>query len=170
MLIGIRVRIVSFLIFLINLSLLPSIVFARGGRGGGVGEGIVSFGGDSGFQINDPVMFCLYMAFFMVIGIGLAYSYLRVYRVKRRVKALEEREQHLNKSRNLKDTEKHKGHVYDSNKGYLVCEECKGYYMLGKDENPQEFDSCQCGGNLIYYNDLDEFLKDGDFKNENTGN
>lgn len=57
------------------------------------------------------------------------------------------------------------GNGNDSNNGYLVCEECNGYYMLGKDENPQEFDSCQCGGNLIYYNDLDEFLGDDDFKN-----
>jgi hypothetical protein len=31
---------------------------------------------------------------------------------------------------------------------YLICESCGGYYELGEDESPEDFDNCQCGGNL----------------------
>jgi len=33
---------------------------------------------------------------------------------------------------------------------YVWCEECKGYYKLEKDESPEDFEGCQCGGRLIY--------------------
>jgi len=33
---------------------------------------------------------------------------------------------------------------------YLICQNCGGYYRLGDDESPEDFDSCQCGGKLIY--------------------
>jgi hypothetical protein len=33
---------------------------------------------------------------------------------------------------------------------YLICQRCYGYYELGEDESPEDFDSCQCGGQLIY--------------------
>ncbi|MBI5679867.1 MAG: TIM44-like domain-containing protein [Methanobacterium sp.] len=55
------------------------------------------------------------------------------------------------------------GYGNDSNNGYLICEDCGGYYMLESNEYPEEFGKCQCGGNLIYYHDLDEFLGDDDF-------
>lgn len=44
-------------------------------------------------------------------------------------------------------------------KGYLVCDKCKGYYELHKDESPDDFGSCQCGGDLTYYTSLNEIEK-----------
>lgn len=38
---------------------------------------------------------------------------------------------------------------------YLICQNCGGYYQLGADESPGDFDSCQCGGKLIYSENLD---------------
>jgi len=38
---------------------------------------------------------------------------------------------------------------------YLICQNCGGYYQLGDDESPADFDSCQCGGKLIYSENLD---------------
>ena len=52
------------------------------------------------------------------------------------------------------------GYGNSSNNGYLMCEDCKGYYMLEGHEEPSDFDTCQCGGNLIYYNNIDKFLED----------
>lgn len=40
--------------------------------------------------------------------------------------------------------------------GYLICEKCKGYYALQDGESAKDFESCECGGKLIY----SEFLKD----------
>ena len=34
--------------------------------------------------------------------------------------------------------------------GYLVCEDCLGYYKLEKGENPEDFESCRCGGTLKF--------------------
>ncbi|ADZ09757.1 hypothetical protein Metbo_1527 [Methanobacterium lacus] len=34
--------------------------------------------------------------------------------------------------------------------GYLVCEQCGGYYKLKSGESPEDFDTCECGGKLIY--------------------
>lgn len=34
--------------------------------------------------------------------------------------------------------------------GFLVCEECGGYYELKQGESPEDFDTCQCGGKLKY--------------------
>jgi len=34
--------------------------------------------------------------------------------------------------------------------GYLECEECGGYYELELGESPEDFEKCQCGGNLRY--------------------
>lgn len=42
--------------------------------------------------------------------------------------------------------------------GYLVCEECGGYYKLQMDENPENFSYCQCGGKLKYYKYIYDFL------------
>ncbi|MCK9152383.1 hypothetical protein [Methanobacterium alcaliphilum] len=41
-----------------------------------------------------------------------------------------------------------------SEEGYLVCESCKGYYKLQKGEKASDFDLCECGGSLIFQNDL----------------
>lgn len=34
--------------------------------------------------------------------------------------------------------------------GYLHCQGCGGYYLLEDDESPQDFERCQCGGELVY--------------------
>lgn len=34
--------------------------------------------------------------------------------------------------------------------GYLYCKSCKRYYKLEKDESLDDFESCQCGGKLVY--------------------
>ncbi|MDO8869800.1 MAG: hypothetical protein Q7V10_03510 [Methanobacteriaceae archaeon] len=34
--------------------------------------------------------------------------------------------------------------------GYLICENCNGYYQLQEGESPSEFDLCECGGHLNY--------------------
>jgi hypothetical protein len=38
---------------------------------------------------------------------------------------------------------------------YLICQRCGGYYELEEDESPEDFDSCHCGGQLIYEEYLD---------------
>lgn len=38
----------------------------------------------------------------------------------------------------------------DKKERYVWCEECKGYYKLEEDESPDDFESCQCGGRLVY--------------------
>lgn len=38
---------------------------------------------------------------------------------------------------------------------YLICQRCGGYYELGEDESPDDFDTCRCGGPLVYSYSLD---------------
>ncbi len=38
----------------------------------------------------------------------------------------------------------------ESREGYLICEDCLGYYKLEKDESPDDFESCNCGGKLKF--------------------
>ncbi|MCC7559798.1 MAG: hypothetical protein KO318_05130 [Methanobacterium sp.] len=39
----------------------------------------------------------------------------------------------------------------NSQDGYLICDNCKGYYKLQPGESPYDFsDKCECGGKLIY--------------------
>lgn len=38
----------------------------------------------------------------------------------------------------------------DYSKGYLYCSDCGGYYKLQTGESPDDFDNCQCGGELKY--------------------
>ena len=38
--------------------------------------------------------------------------------------------------------------------GYLICEKCNGYYELQKGESPEDFESCECGGNLKFKKEL----------------
>jgi hypothetical protein len=41
------------------------------------------------------------------------------------------------------------------NKGYLVCNKCKGYYKLQPDESPENFTGqCECGGKLVYHDNI----------------
>lgn len=45
--------------------------------------------------------------------------------------------------------------------GYLICEECGGYYELKYGESHKDFEpTCTCGGSLYYTDDLDIFLKE----------
>ncbi len=39
---------------------------------------------------------------------------------------------------------------------YILCDKCKGYYELQDGESLNDFDVCQCGGNLKYLNSLDD--------------
>ena len=47
-------------------------------------------------------------------------------------------------------------HVQFSNNstGYLVCSECNGYYKLKRDETPEDFEKCECGSSLTYYESM----------------
>ena len=49
--------------------------------------------------------------------------------------------------------------------GYLVCENCKGYYQLKDGESPEDFERCECGSPLDYYKTLKDFKIDLDRKN-----
>ncbi len=42
--------------------------------------------------------------------------------------------------------------------GYLICQECGGYYKLEKDESIEDFVSCECYGSLTYVNDINDHL------------
>ncbi|MDI6723896.1 MAG: hypothetical protein QMD61_04560 [Methanobacterium sp.] len=43
--------------------------------------------------------------------------------------------------------------------GYLICENCKGYYKLKNNESPNDFSRCDCGGLLEYRENIDNLLK-----------
>ena len=40
--------------------------------------------------------------------------------------------------------------------GYLKCEKCGGYYELKEGESPEDFEECECGGKLKYYDSFDK--------------
>lgn len=42
---------------------------------------------------------------------------------------------------------------------YVICEKCSGYYELEEGESPKDFDRCQCGGNLEYFEHVNEVSK-----------
>ncbi len=48
---------------------------------------------------------------------------------------------------------------HNVNRGYLYCEKCGGYYKLQEGESPEDFDTCQCGGNLIYADNINQVIK-----------
>lgn len=58
--------------------------------------------------------------------------------------------------------------------GYLVCEQCGGYYELQEGESPEDFEACECGGELKYTNSihqqhsepLKKFCKHCGYKND----
>ena len=41
--------------------------------------------------------------------------------------------------------------------GYLVCEKCGGYYQLQEEESPNDFNACECGGNLKFVEQLSDY-------------
>jgi len=48
----------------------------------------------------------------------------------------------------------------NTKQGYLVCNKCNGYYKLQPGESPDDFpDTCDCGGELKYYEDIDWLLE-----------
>ncbi|HML05558.1 MAG TPA: hypothetical protein VK426_07280 [Methanobacterium sp.] len=47
---------------------------------------------------------------------------------------------------------------------YLVCTRCNGYYELEDGESPDNFEFCQCGGELVLVSDIKEY-----FNNEEYG-
>lgn len=38
--------------------------------------------------------------------------------------------------------------------GYVICEDCGGYYELQPGEHPEDFDRCECGGKLTYKREM----------------
>jgi len=47
--------------------------------------------------------------------------------------------------------------------GYLICNKCGGYYELQPGEKPEDFSNeCECGGELIYSDNLDVTGENGD--------
>lgn len=48
--------------------------------------------------------------------------------------------------------------------GYLICHKCYGYYPLKENESPDDFLECECGNDLEFYEDIDDFMKIKDSK------
>ena len=48
--------------------------------------------------------------------------------------------------------------------GYLICHKCYGYYPLKENESPDDFLECECGNDLEFYENIDEFIKIKDSK------
>ena len=44
--------------------------------------------------------------------------------------------------------------------GYLICKNCGGFYELQPDESPGDFSQCQCGGELVYKENLNNKTND----------
>ena len=55
------------------------------------------------------------------------------------------------------------------NSGYLECENCGGYYELQHRESPEDFDKCQCGGNLKYIQSMPSDNDSDDLDTKNMG-
>lgn len=67
----------------------------------------------------------------------------------------------------IKEISTTKGKVKNSKKGYLVCNECGGYYELQAEESPQDFVACECGGKLNHTKKL-KTLPDETNDNQDT--
>jgi len=46
-----------------------------------------------------------------------------------------------------------------NNMGYLQCQKCGGYYELQEGEKANDYDYCQCGGELKYHLSYDDLRK-----------
>ena len=44
----------------------------------------------------------------------------------------------------------------EKEKGYLLCEQCLGVYHLEPGESPEDFETCRCGGKLMYFENFFE--------------
>lgn len=42
-------------------------------------------------------------------------------------------------------------HHKTTSPGYLVCKKCNGFYQLEDGEAGDDFDECQCGGELVFH-------------------
>lgn len=42
--------------------------------------------------------------------------------------------------------------------GYLICIRCNGYYKLKENESLDDFEACECGGNLILRSNLNALI------------
>jgi hypothetical protein len=51
----------------------------------------------------------------------------------------------------IKKSHKIKNNGNNEGKRYLVCDKCGGYYELQPNESPEDFEECQCGGELEYH-------------------
>jgi hypothetical protein len=47
----------------------------------------------------------------------------------------------------------------NGNHGYLVCHKCYGYYSLKENELPDDFLECECGNDLEFYENIEDFIK-----------
>lgn len=53
------------------------------------------------------------------------------------------------------------------NKGYLICNNCLGYYKLKENESPEDFKGCECGSPLEYRENINNLKKPGIFSSFN---
>lgn len=42
---------------------------------------------------------------------------------------------------------------------YVICEKCGGYYELQVGESSDDFEACQCGGKLKYFENMDDYVQ-----------
>jgi hypothetical protein len=62
----------------------------------------------------------------------------------------------LNFSKNLKSS--------NEDQGYLICHKCYGYYPLKENESLEDFLECECGNDLEFYENIDDFIKNKNLK------
>ena len=48
-------------------------------------------------------------------------------------------------------------------KYYLVCTRCNGYYELEDGESPDDFELCQCGGDLILVQNINDYFDNEEY-------
>ena len=53
----------------------------------------------------------------------------------------------------------------NENHGYLVCHKCYGYYPLKENELPDDFLECECGNDLEFYENIEDFIKTESLEN-----
>jgi hypothetical protein len=52
--------------------------------------------------------------------------------------------------------------------GYIICDKCGGYYELQDGESSEDFDRCQCGGKLKYYETMQDFTNFDPYKDKHV--
>jgi len=68
----------------------------------------------------------------------------------------------------IKEISTAKGKVKKSEKGYLVCDDCGGYYELKPEESPQDFVACECGGKLKHTKKLETIPEENEVTNDKS--